>query len=44
MDSRTAVPVLPRPRSRRSYRLDIVLFVMLMLLLLVFLGFTVGAR
>lgn len=32
------------PRSRRSYRLDVLLFVMLMLLLLVFLGVSAGAK
>jgi len=32
------------PRSRKSYRLDVLLFVMLMLLLLVFLGVSAGAK
>jgi len=42
MDNRTAVPQLPRPRSGRNYRLDV--FLVMALLLLVFLGFTAGAR
>lgn len=44
MDHRTAVPQIPRPRSRKNYRLDVLLFMTLMLLLLLFLGFSVGAR
>lgn len=44
MDNRTAVPQFPRPRSRKHHRLDVLLFMTLMLLLLLFLGFSVGAR
>ena len=44
MDNGTAVPRLPRPRSRKNYRLDVLLFIMLLLLLLMFLGFSVAAR
>jgi len=44
MDNRTAIPQLPRPRSRRNYRLDVFFLMALLLLLLVFLGFTAGAR
>jgi hypothetical protein len=44
MDSRTAIRQLPRPRSQKNYRLDVLLFITLMLLLLPFLGFSVGAR
>ena len=44
MDNRIAVPQFPRSRSRKQYRLDVLLFLALMLLLLLFVGFTVGAR
>lgn len=44
MDNRTALPQLPRPRSRRIYRLDVFLFMTLMLLLFLFFGFSAGAR
>ena len=38
MDHRTAVPAFPRPRTRRNFRLDVLLFMVLMVLLLLFLG------
>lgn len=44
MDNGTALRDFPRPRSRKSYRLDVLLFMTLLLLLQVFLGFSVGAR
>lgn len=44
MDHRSAAPQFPKPRSRKNYRLDVLLFMTLMLLLLLFLGFSVGAR
>lgn len=44
MDYKTAVRQLPKPRSRKNLRLDILLFVALMLLLQLFLGFSVGAK
>jgi hypothetical protein len=42
MDNATAVPRLSRPKSRKNYRLDVLLFLTLTLLLLVF--FALSAR
>lgn len=41
---RTAIREHRRPRSPRNYRLDVVLFMTLVLLLLLFFGFSVGAK
>jgi hypothetical protein len=43
MDHRTAVPHPPRPRSRTDYRLDVLFTLVLVVLLLLFLGFSAGA-
>jgi hypothetical protein len=42
MDNRLAAPRLTRHTSRKNFRLDVLLF--LMLLLLVFFGLSAGAR
>lgn len=42
MDNRLAAPRFTRPKSRKSFHLDVLLF--LMLLLLVFFGLAGGAR
>ena len=42
MDNQLAVPRLTRPRSRKNLRLDVLLF--LTLLVLVFFGLSAGAR
>ena len=43
MDIQSAQTHFPKPRSRRSLRLDVLLLMMLILLLLAFLGFSAGA-
>jgi hypothetical protein len=44
VDSQSTQPHFPRPRSRRSLRLDVLLLMILIVLLLVFLGFSAGTR
>jgi hypothetical protein len=42
MDYHAPLHRLPRPRPRRNFRLDVLLFIALVLLMLVFLGFSAG--
>jgi hypothetical protein len=44
MASRTALRERPKPRSPKNYRLDVLLFMTLVLLLLLFFGFSAGAK
>ena len=43
MDNRMASPHLPGPGSRTNYRLDVLLFMVVLVLSLLFLGFSAGA-
>ena len=42
MDYHALLHHLPRPRGRRIFRLDVLLFLALLLLMLAFLGFSAG--
>jgi len=44
VDSQSTQPHFQKPRSRRSLRLDVLLLMILIVLLLVFLGFSAGTR
>jgi hypothetical protein len=44
MPKRNAMREPARPRSPKNYRLDVLLFMTLVLLLLLFLGFSAGAK
>jgi hypothetical protein len=42
MDYHAALHPFPRARARRTFRLDVLLFMALLVLMLVFLGFSAG--